>query len=227
MSAALAPIVTVDVAGSRETTVGGPGLTVTWLEAEELFKLAVIWAVPGETPATGTGALSCPAGTVTTAATEAMPGLLLASGTGVSADCAEEIVTVRLPPAPCVTAIDGGRRLDTVGGAGVTFTVALAVPPFVDAVTTLVPAATAVTAIGTLAWPEAKLTLAGTLATPVFELVIPRGPAAVGVGDSVVVSVPLDPTVTESGLGAREVGLGRLGVANAVIVMTVPALPAI
>src|SRR6266849_5448853 len=89
----LAPRVAVDVAGTRETTVGAAGLTVIWLETEEPFRLAVICAVPGETPVTGTGALTCPASTVTEDATEAMFALLLASKTCVSAVCAAEIVT--------------------------------------------------------------------------------------------------------------------------------------
>jgi hypothetical protein len=222
----LAPFVTVEVAGTSDTTVGAAALTVTWLEAEEPFKLAVICAVPGETPVTGTEALSCPAGTVTEDATEATPELVLASVTSVPAVCAEEIVTVRLPLAPCVTAIVGGRRLVTVGGAGVTFTVALALPPLADAVITALPVPTAVTGIGTEVWPEEKETLAGTLAAPVFVLVTLNVPEAVGVGESAAVNVPLAPTVTESGFGVSETGLGRFGVANALTVMTVPALPA-
>jgi len=99
-----------------------------------------------------------------------MFALLLASKTCVSAVCAAEIVTVRLPLAPCVTASDGGRRFVTVGGAGVTFTVALALPPFADAVMMALPTTCVVTGIATLVWPEAKLTLAGTVATAVFAL---------------------------------------------------------
>jgi len=52
VSVVLAPRVTVEVAGTSDTTVGPAGLTVIWLETEEPFKLAVICAVPGETPAT-------------------------------------------------------------------------------------------------------------------------------------------------------------------------------
>src|SRR5258708_11698132 len=114
VSVVLAPRVTVDVAGTRDTTVGAAGLTLIWLEAEEPFRLAVICAVPGETPLTGTGALTCPASTVTADATEAMFALPLASRTCVSADCAAEIVTVRLPLAPCVTVSDCGARFVTV-----------------------------------------------------------------------------------------------------------------
>src|SRR5215831_9129418 len=94
VSVALAPMVTIDVAGRRETAVGGAGFTVIWLEADEPFRLAVTCADPGDTPETGTGALNCPAGTVTMAATDAMPGALLASCTEVSAVRAAEIVTV-------------------------------------------------------------------------------------------------------------------------------------
>src|SRR6266705_583156 len=107
VSAVLAPRLTVDVAGTSETTLGAAGLTVIWLEAEEPFRLAVICAVPGETPTTGTAALTCPAGTATADATEAMFALPLASKICVFAVCAAEIVTVRLPLAPCVTVSDG------------------------------------------------------------------------------------------------------------------------
>jgi len=79
-----------------------------------------------------------------------MFALLLASKTWVSAVCAAEIVTVRLPLAPCVTARDCGVRLVTVGGAGVTLTVALACPPFAEAVTMALPTACVVTGIATL-----------------------------------------------------------------------------
>jgi hypothetical protein len=226
VSVVLAPRVTVDVAGTRETTLGAAGLTLIWLEAEEPFRLAVICAAPGETPLTGTSALTCPAGTLTAEATEAMFALLLASRTCVSADCAAEIVTVRLPVAPCVTVSDWGARFVTVGGTGVTFTVELACPPFADAVMTVLPTACAVTGIVTLVWPEAKLTLAGIVATAVFALDAFKVPVAVGVGESVAVRVPLAPTVTESGLGVSEVGLGKFGVANTVTVMTVLVLPA-
>src|SRR6266571_6460497 len=107
-----------------------------------------------------------------------MFALLLASKTCVSAVCAAEIVTVRLPLAPCVTASDCGARLVTVGGAGVTFTVALAEPLFAEAVMMVLPTASAVTGIGTLVWPAAKPTLAGAVATAVFALVTLRVPAA-------------------------------------------------
>ena len=107
-----------------------------------------------------------------------MFALLLTSKTCVFAVCAAEIVTVRLPLAPCVTASDGGARLVTVGGAGVTLTVALPCPPFAEAVMIALPTAFVVTGIATLVWPEAKLTLAGTVATAVFELVTLKVPAA-------------------------------------------------
>ena len=45
-----APSVTVETAGSRETTVGGAGVTLTWLDAEELFRLAVTCASPEKAP---------------------------------------------------------------------------------------------------------------------------------------------------------------------------------
>jgi len=227
VSAVLAPSVTVDTAGTSDTTVGGAALTVIWLDAEEPFRLAVTWALPGATAATGNGALTLPAGTITENGTDATLGALGASATEVSVVCAEEIVTVSEPLEPCVSVRVAGVRLLTAGGAGVTFTVALACPPFAAAVTMALPAASAVTGIGTLVWPEAKLTLAGTVATAVFALVTLKVPAAVGVGESVAVSVPLAPAVIASGLGASEVGLGSFGVANTVTVITVPAVPAI
>ncbi len=204
----LPPTATRESTGTSDTTEGGAAVTVTWLEAEEPFKLAVTCAVPGETAATGTAALTAPAGTVTLASTKATPELPLASATWVGVACAAEIVTVSVPLAPCVRESAAEARLVTVGGAGVTFTVALAEPLFAEAVTMVLPTASAVTGIGTLVWPAAKPTLAGAVATAVFALVTLKVPAAGGAGDSVAVSVPLAPAVIASGSGASEVGLG-------------------
>jgi hypothetical protein len=226
VSVVLAPSVTVEVTGSSDTTVGGAGVTVTWLEAEEPFRLAVICALPGATALTGTLALTCPAETVTEEGTVAKLVLLLDSVTCVSLVCAALIVTVRLPLAPCTTVSEAGAKLVTVGGAGVTFTVALALPPFRLALTVVLPGPTPVTGIVTWVWPAANATLAGTVAILVFALDTASVPAAVGAGESVAVRFPEAPAVTESGSGASEVGLGKFGVPNTVTVMTVPFFPA-
>src|SRR5688572_19317257 len=105
-----APSVTVETAGSSDTAVGGAGVTVTWLEAEEPFRLAVTCELPGDTPLTANCALTWPAGTVTLGGTETL-ALALESRTVVLLVCADEIVTERLPLAPCVTVSVGGARL--------------------------------------------------------------------------------------------------------------------
>src|SRR5258706_10567488 len=92
VSVVLAPRATVDVAGTSDTTVGPAGLTLIWLAADDPFRLAVICAVPGETPATGMTADTCPASTLTQEATEAMFALLLASRTCVLPLCAPRLV---------------------------------------------------------------------------------------------------------------------------------------
>src|SRR5581483_9598305 len=107
----VAPRFTVDSAGCSDTTVGGTACTLTWLDAEDPFRLAVMEALPGAIPLTGTAALTLPAGTVTPAATDATVGLSLASATSTFADCAAEIETVSVPLAPCVTESDPGVRL--------------------------------------------------------------------------------------------------------------------
>ena len=69
-------------------------------------------------------------------------------------------------------------------GSAFTFTLAIACPPFADAVMVALPPATAVTGIGTLVCPEAKLTLADTVATDVLLLETLSVPEAVGAGES-------------------------------------------
>ena len=174
----------------------------------EPFKLAVICTVPGVLALTVMGALVWPAGTVTLLGTNAIPGAVLLSATVVSVCCAALIVTVSVPDPPCVIVRVPGDRLVTVGGAGVTWTVLVALPPFSDTVMRALPTLTAVTGTGTLVCPAAKATDAGTVATPVLELLALSVPAVVGVGDRVAVSVPVAPTVMVSGLGVRAVGTG-------------------
>jgi hypothetical protein len=227
VSEALPPRVTLDTAGTSDTTVGSAGVTVIWLVALVPFKLALTCVAPGRIALTEIGALTLPAGTITDAGTEAMLASLEATAKEVSVVCAAEILAMSEPLDPCVSARVLGARLVTVGGAGVTLTVALALPPFAEAVTIVLPTPWVVTGITTLVWPEAKPTLAGTVATLVLVLETLRVPAAVGAGDSAAVSVPVAPAVTERGLGASDTGFGRFGVPNTVMVMAVPDLPAI
>ena len=90
----------------------------------------------------------------------------------------------------------------TVGGAGVTFTAALAEPPLALAVTVVVPSATPVTGIWTVLCPAAKATVAGTVATAALALEIDSAPACVGDGESVAVRSQEAPAVIDSGFGA-------------------------
>jgi hypothetical protein len=92
----------------------------------------------------------------------------------------------------------------------VTFTVALAVPPFRLAVTLVVPAATPATGICTEVWPAANATVAGTVAMEVFAELTLSVPALAGAGASVAVSVPEAPALTTSGFGASVVGTARM-----------------
>jgi hypothetical protein len=102
-----------------------------------------------------------------------------------------------------------GLVIDTLGGA-LTFTVALADPPFAEAVIVALPDPTVVTGIDTLAWFAAKAMLEGTVATATLLLLTLNVPDAVGVGDSAAVSVPFVPSVNASGFGASPLGVGMI-----------------
>jgi hypothetical protein len=110
-------------------------------------------------------------------------------------------------------------------GGAFTLTIALACPPFAEAVTVVVPPASAVTGIATADCPAAKATLSGTLATEASLLEMLNVPAAVGAGESVAVSVPPDPMVRGRGLGSGVVGFGITTV-KTVSLMRVPLAPA-
>src|SRR5207237_808200 len=105
-SVVLAPSVTVAVTGSSDTTVGGAGVTVTWLEAEEPFSVAVTIALPGATPETGMTTCVWFAANATVAGTVATPVVALDTESVPDAVGAGESVAVRLPEAPAV--IDSG-----------------------------------------------------------------------------------------------------------------------
>lgn len=95
-----------------------------------------------------------------------------------------------------------------VGGAGVTWTVLVTLPPFRDTVMRVLPGLTAVTGTNTASWPEENATEAGTVATLDAELLVVKLPGAVGVGARVAVKVPVAPTVIVSGSGDSVVGTG-------------------
>ena len=174
------------------------------------MRLAVICAVPGVLADTVSDAVVCPAGTVTALGTKAVPDAVLLSETTVSVDWAALIVTVRMPEPPCVIDREEGTRLVTVGGCGLTCTVLVAVPPFRDTVIWAWPTPTAVTGTGTVLAPLEKAMDEGTVATPIVSLLAVSVPAAVGVGESVAVNVPVAPAVMVSGLGVRVVGPGSV-----------------
>ncbi len=218
VSVVVAPSVTVETAGRSETTVGGNAVTRTWLDADEPLKLAVICASPGDSAETAICALSCPAGTLTNAGTAAMAEALLETATVVSPACAAEMVTVSVPLEPCVRETVAGASWVMLGGDGVTFTAALAEPPFALAETVVLPSAMPVTGISTVFWPATNATVAGTVATAVFALETDNVPAWVGDGESVAVSAPAAPAVMDRGFGASEVGTGRIRVPRIVSV---------
>jgi hypothetical protein len=220
VSVVLAPSVTEFVGGRSDTTVGRAAVTVTVLVALVLLRLAVICAVPGVLAETVIGALVWPAGTVTLAGTEAIAESVLLKATTALVLCAALIATVNVPVPPCVIVSVLGSRLVMVGGAGVTCTVALALPPLRDTVMTALPDPTAVTGTGTLLCPLVKEIDDGTVATPALTLLTVSTPEEVGVGESVAVKVPVAPAVMVKGFGVKAVGVGRILVPSTLIVRT-------
>src|SRR5712691_5124364 len=100
------------------------------------------------------------------------------------------------------TALLAGAVIDTAGGA-LTFTVAAACPPLAETRIVVLPEARPLTGMATALCPAAKVTEAGTVAMAGFALVTASEPAAVGVGESVALSVPCAlPAVSASGFGA-------------------------
>jgi hypothetical protein len=145
----VAPRVTELVAGRTETTVGGAGVTVMVLVALVPLRLAVICALPALLALTEMDASTWPPRTVTLFGTKATPGSLLLNATEVSVVWAELIVTVNVPDPPCVIDRVSGDKLVMVGGAGVTCTVLVTLPPLRETVTKLLPWLTAETGITT------------------------------------------------------------------------------
>jgi hypothetical protein len=209
--------------------VGSGGTTVTWLWADvPLSGPAVIVAVPGASPATVTGAVTAPAGTVTVAGTLTIPASLLLRGTTVSVPCAALMVTVRVPLAPWVTLSVAGRRLVSVGPAGKTVMVLWRVRPLRAAVMVATPGVATVTGIGTATRPAGTATEAGTEPTA-GALLVRVIVVALDCGALMVaVRVPLLPCVRDRLAGSSPVRVGpghRLELLEAVAVRVLPSGP--
>src|SRR5438093_1368829 len=197
-------------------------VTVTELIALELFKLAVICAVPAVLAVTMIDALVWPAGTVMLFGTEAMFDAELLTDTTVSVACTALIVTVKAPVVACVIVIVPGWRLVNMGRGGLTWTELLPVLPFSDTVTWVVPAPTPATGTSTVLWPLANEIGAGPLATPVFVLTPMNVPAADGAGESVAVNVPELPCVMVNVPGWSVLTSGGGGSTCTVLVAVLP-----
>src|SRR5258708_39959798 len=105
----------VRVAGSNAVTAAGGAATLTVAEAVLPFKLAVMPAWPSASVPTTTGAVVCPARTVTCAAIDTMPAGGADSGAGGVGLLAAEIGGGGGGVAPRGTA-DGGGKGGTTGG---------------------------------------------------------------------------------------------------------------
>src|SRR6266705_5918736 len=222
----VAPTFMVKLAGSSAVTATGGATTLTTAEAVVPFKLAVMPAWPSASVPTATGAVVWPASTVTCVEIDTMPVGVAFNGTTVLVLCAAEIVSVSVVLAPRATVDVAGTSDTTVGAAGLTLIWLEADDPFRLAVICAVPGETPVTGMTADTCPASTLTEDATEATFALLLASKTCVFALCAAEMVTVRLPLAPCVTESGLGASEVGLGRFGVANTVTVMTVPALPA-
>src|SRR5712691_536091 len=131
----VAPTFIVKLTGSSAVTATGGATTLTIAEAVVPFRLAVMPAWPSASVPTTTGALVCPASTVTCAAIDTIPAGVADSETTVLVLCAAEIVSVSVVLAPIVTVDVAGRSDPTVGGAGETLIWLDALVPFKLAVT--------------------------------------------------------------------------------------------
>src|SRR5438309_6843631 len=126
----VAPTFIVNVAGSSAVTATGGATTLTTAEAVVPFKLAVMPAWPSASVPTATGAVVCPASTVTCVEIDTIPVGVADMETTVLVLCAAEIVSVRVVLAPRVTVDVAGTSDTTVGAAGLTLTWLEAEEPF-------------------------------------------------------------------------------------------------
>src|SRR6266571_2230542 len=140
----------------------------------------------------------------------------------VAFGCAAEIVTVSVVVAPSVTGFVGGTSDTTVGWAGVTVTVLVALVPLRLAAICAVPGVLAETVMGALVWPASTVTVLGTNAIPGSVLV---KATTVFVGCAalmVTVKVPEPPCVIVSVPGVRLVTVGGWGLTWTVLVAVPP-----
>jgi hypothetical protein len=138
------------------------------------------------------------------------------------------MVTVNVPVAPCVTWSVAGRRLVSVGPAGVTVMLLPRLLPLSVAVTVAVPGAPAVTGIGAETEPAGTDTESTTDATVGSLLVKVMVVVLDWLALIVAVRVPVLPWVRDRLVGSRllRVGAGqRLEVAEAVEVRAPPSGP--
>jgi hypothetical protein len=199
------------------TAIGG-GTTFTAAEAVEPFRLAVTPACPYASAVTGTLTLVCPAATTTCGGTVTMPAGVADSGTIVSVDCADEIVSASVVLAPGVTVATTGSSDTTDGAAGVTVTWLAALEPLRLAVTRAAPAESPFTGIDAVTCPAATVTLDGADATPALLLVTAICVGACCADEIVTSSVPLPPWVMLSVAGVTRVIVGGAGVTFTVLV---------
>ncbi len=208
----MAPTATASGEGSSETRAGAGGVTCTTASAVEPLRPAWIIVLPKASAVKDRVVESAPAGTVTLLGRLTIPVGLAVRATEVPEDCAAEIVTVSEPVAPMVTACVGGCSETTVGGAGVTVIVLVAVEPFSEAVTVAVPGELADTDTGALSWPAGTVTKAGTDTMPEALLSIDTVVALLCAALMVTVRAPLAPWVRVSWAGNRllMVGVGAV-----------------
>src|SRR5712691_8777835 len=116
----VAPTFMEKVAGSSAVTATGGATTLTTAEAVVPFKLAVMPAWPSASVPTATGAVVCPANTVTCAGIDTIPVGVADRETIVLVLCAAEMVSVSVVLAPKVTVDVAGTSDTTLGAAGLT-----------------------------------------------------------------------------------------------------------
>src|SRR5258708_19072727 len=103
------------LAGSSAVTATGGATRLTIAEAVLPYRLAVIPAWPSASVPTTTGAVVCPASTVTCAGIDTIPVGVAERETTVLVLCAAEIVSVSVVLAPWLTVDVAGTSETTLG----------------------------------------------------------------------------------------------------------------
>jgi len=178
--------------------------------------------VPSASVPTGAGALVWFAGTVTVEGTVTIPLGVALTVRRVAFGWAADIVTVSVVVAPSVTGFAGGRSDTTVGCAGVTVTVLLALVPLRLVVICAVPGVFALTEIDALVWPAGTVTVLGTKAMPDAVLFSDTVVVVSCAALIVTVKTPEPPCVIVSVPGVRLVTVGGWGLTCTVLVAVPP-----